>query len=136
MNLAFEDGYLRDVEDPAIKELSVEYNPESVEDAFRYIRNCRKVSYYSVNFDDKIDVLSIDYGSHSSFCYIWDLSPEQKKQFISPNEQANDQTSKQADEETEKKRFAYEVLYKIKQMTSIPYDVAVAFSKILGETNE
>ena len=136
MNLAFEHGYLRDLEDPTIKKLPVEYNPESVEDAFRYIRSCRTVSYYSVNFDDKIDVLSIDYGSHNDFCYIWGLTPEQKKQFTSPNGQTNNQTggrqaNKKSDEDIEKKRFAAEVLYKIKQKRSIPYDVAVAINKIL-----
>lgn len=129
MNLAFEHGYLRDNDDPAIKKLTVLYRPESVQDAFKYIReHVPSVSYFSINFDQNMDVLAVDYGSHTDFCYLWDLTPEQKRHFAGSNEQADKQISEQAD----KRRFADEVLYKIKQMTSIPYDVAVAFDKILG----
>lgn len=128
MKLAFEERYYpRDPVDPAIKELEVIYEPKTIQDAYDHIRNRASVKYYNVSFDSNMDVLVIDYGSHSSFFYLWDLNEDQKREFCAPRGSFID------DEEGNKKRFAAEVLYKIKQMNSIPYDVAVAFNKILGE---
>lgn len=126
MNLAFEHGYLRDLDDEAIKNLPVEFHPTSIKAAFGYIKTHRTVPYVSINFDEGIDVLAIDFGSHTEFCYVWDITGDEMKGFIGTSDEEDP-------EETEKKRFAYEVLYRIKQMQTIPYDVAVAFSKILGE---
>ena len=130
MKLAFEERYYpRDPVDPAIKELEVIYEPETIQDVYNYIRNRASVRYYNVNFDNNMDVLVIDYGSHSGFFYLWDLNEDQKREFCTPRESYID------DEEVNKKRFAAQILYKIKQMNTIPYDVAVAFNKILGEQN-
>lgn len=130
MKLAFEERYYpRDPADPIIKELKVIYEPETIQDVYNYIRSRASVKYYNVSFDNNMDVFVIDYGSHSSFFYLWGLDEDQKREFCTPRESYVD------DEEINKKRFAAEVLYKIKQMNSIPYDVAVAFNKILGEQN-
>lgn len=129
MNLAFERGYLRDNDDKAIKELPVEFHPTSMKDAYGYIKTHRTVPYFSVNFKDDLDVLAVDFGSHTEFCYIWGLTEENKREFMG----RDSIKSKVSDEETEKRKFAYDVLYRIKQMNTIPYDVAVAFSKILGD---
>ncbi len=128
MKLAFEKGYMRDIDDPAIQALPAEYEPKTLQDAYNYIKNHRPVSYYSVNFDlDKIPVLAIDFGSHTEFCYLWDLNEDNKKEFTSPVKKKESRE----DEETARKRFAHEILYNLKQRNSLSYEEAVAISHIL-----
>ena len=128
MKLAFETGYKRDVIDPAIQALQVEYEPKNIRDAFEYIRSKKGVKYYSTDFDFNVaPVLAIDFGSYTEFCYLWDLTAEDKKEFFSPSKDEPQGT----DEEIAKRRFAYEVLAKIKSRRNISYEEAVAISKIL-----
>lgn len=140
MKLAFEKRYLRDIDDPAIQTLAVEYEPQTVEDAFKYIRDHRKTSYLSINFDLNVaDVLAVDFGSHVEFCYIWDLDEANKMEFTSPvkekwdySEHKENEFFTPIDEEITKRRFAYDVLYNLKQRESLTYEEAVAIHKILG----
>ena len=128
MKLAFEQGYKRDINDPVIQTLSIECEPKSIRDAFEYIRSKKGVKYYSADFDFNVaPVLAIDFGSYTEFCYLWDLTEEDKKEFFSPSKDEPQGT----DEEIAKRRFAYEVLGKIKSRRSISYEEAVAISKIL-----
>ena len=130
MKLAFEKRYLRDIDDPAIQTLAVEYEPQTVEDAFKYIRDHRKTSYLSINFDLNVaNVLAVDFGSHVEFCYIWDLDEANKMEFTSP---VKEEPKIEEDEEITKRRFAYDVLYNLKQRESLTYEEAVAIHKILG----
>lgn len=128
MKLAFEQGYKRDVVDPVIQTLLAEYEPKSIRDAFEYIRSKKSVKYYSADFDfNMAPVLAIDFGSHTEFCYLWDLTEEDKKDFLSPSKDE----PKGTDEEVAKRRFAYNILSALKNRRTISYEEAVAISKIL-----
>lgn len=128
MKLAFEKGHKREIDDPVIQTLTVEYEPKNIKDAFEYVRSKKSVRYYSADFDFKVaPVLAIDFGSYTEFCYLWDLTAEDKKEFFAPSKDEPQGT----DEEIAKRRFAYDILSKLKSRRSISYEEAVAISKIL-----
>lgn len=129
MKLAFEKGYLRDIDDEVIHALPVEYESDTLEDMYKYIKDHRKVSYLSINFDlNKSDVLAIDFGSHVEFCYVWGLNDANWMEFTSPVKKK----TKVEEEEASKRRFAYDVLYDLKKRKELTYEEAVAIHKILG----
>ena len=121
---------MRDIDDEAIKSLPVEYEPQTVKEAFDYIHKHRQVAYLSINFDLNVaNAFAIDFGSHTEFCYLWDLTSRNMEEFAEPMKV----DAKEDFEEAEKKRFALKVLWRLKQMQYIPYDVAVAIDKMLKD---
>ena len=128
MKLAFEKGVKRDIEDPAIALLPVEFEPSTIEEAFEYIKSKKNSKYYSIDFEfNKAPVMAIDFGSYSEFCYLWDLTEEDKKEFLTPDKEDPAPDS----EEVAKRRFAYNILSELKKRRTISYEEAVAISKIL-----
>ena len=127
MKLAFANHFF-DIKDDIdkIKALPVEYNPTSISDGYSYIKKQKNWSpYFSTNFmENNFEALQIDFGSHVEFCYMWDFTDEQINEFFKKPKQ---------NEEDEKKKFATNVLNKIKDMDSIPYDVAVAINKMISD---
>lgn len=127
MKLAFEHGYMRDCVDEDIKKLPVEYYPTSISDAYKYINDHRNSKYLSINFDPNLKgALAIDYGSHVEFCYIWDIEDNDFNDYI------NGSTKEPEDsEEIAKRKFARDVLNKLKNRHTLTYEEAVAISKVL-----
>lgn len=128
MKLAFEKGGKRIITDPVIPLLPVEFEPSTIEEAFEYIKSKKKSKYYSIDFEfNKVPVMAIDFGSYSEFCYLWDLTEEDKKEFLTPDKEDPAPDS----EEVAKRRFAYNILSELKKRRTISYEEAVAISKIL-----
>ena len=128
MKLAFEKGVKRDIEDPVIPLLPVEFEPSTIEEAFEYIKSKKNSKYFSIDFEfNKVPVLAIDFGSYSEFYYLWDLTEEDKKEFLTPDKEDPAPDS----EEVAKRRFAYNILSELKKRRTISYEEAVAISKIL-----
>jgi len=124
MKLAFVKGYY-DIDNPEIQNFPVEYEPQTIKEAWDYIAKHRTTSYYNVSFDfNKAPVLLIDYGSWSEFCYLWDLTKDNQTEFFGEDDKEN--------EEDPKKDFARDVLNDLKQRSSLTYEEAVAIHKILG----
>ena len=128
MKLAFEKGGKRNITDPVIPLLPVEFEPSTIEEAFKYIKSKKNSKYYSIDFEfNKAPVMAIDFGSYSEFCYLWDLTEEDKKEFLTPDKEDPAPDS----EEVAKRRFAYNILSELKKRRTISYEEAVAISKIL-----
>ena len=123
MKLAFTNNRYS-IGDPEIQNLPVEYEPQTIKEAWEYIRNNRKVSYYNISYDFNVaPVMDIDYGSWSEFCYLWDLTEDNIKEFTTPIKEC---------EKNSKEKFAAEVLQKLKARESLTYEEALAIHKILG----
>lgn len=123
MKLAF-TNHRYDIGDSRIQSLSVECEPQTIKEAWEYIRNNRKVSYYNISYDFNIaPVMVVDYGSWSEFCYLWDLTEGNIKEFTTPIKEC---------EKNSKEDFASNVLNGLKARDSLTYEEALAIHKILG----
>lgn len=123
MKLAFTNNRY-DIGDLRIQSLSAEYEPQTIKEAWEYIRNNRKVSYYNIFYDfNTAPVMIVDYGSWSEFCYLWDLTDENIEEFTTPIKKC---------EQDSKEEFAKNVLNELKARDSLTYEEALAIHKMLG----
>lgn len=63
--------------------LSMEYECDELKDALDYLKQNRKCRYFIYNwFSDNPEFIQIDYGSHSEFCYFYNLNLKNVVDFL------------------------------------------------------
>lgn len=59
------------------------YEPISIKDALQWIKNNYKSYYQIINYKlNNVSQIEIDFGSHTQFAYIWDITEEELNQFV------------------------------------------------------
>ena len=59
------------------------YEPISIKDAIEWIKNNYKTYYQIINYNPhNVSQIEIDFGSHTQFAYIWDITEEEFAQFV------------------------------------------------------
>lgn len=59
------------------------YEPISIKEAIEWIKNNYKTYYQIINYNPKnVSQIEIDFGSHTQFAYIWDVTEEEFTQFF------------------------------------------------------
>lgn len=59
------------------------YEPTSIKDAIEWIKNNYKTYYQIINYNShNVSQIEIDFGSHTQFAYIWDITEEEFTQFV------------------------------------------------------
>ena len=64
------------------------YEPISIKDAIEWIKNNYKSYYQIINYNsynvsrNNVTQIEIDFGSHTQFAYVWDITEEELTQFV------------------------------------------------------
>ena len=59
------------------------YEPISIRDAIEWIKNNYKSYYQIINYNPyNVSQIEIDFGSHTQFAYVWDITEEELDQFV------------------------------------------------------
>ena len=59
------------------------YEPISIKDALQWIKNNYKSYYQIINYKlNNASQIEIDFGSHTQFAYVWDITEEELTQFV------------------------------------------------------
>ena len=59
------------------------YEPISIKDALQWIKNNFKSYYQIINYNPyNASQIEIDFGSHTQFAYVWDITEEEFTQFV------------------------------------------------------
>jgi hypothetical protein len=64
------------------------YEPISIKDAIEWIKNNYKSYYQIINYNsynvsrNNVTQIEIDFGSHTQFAYVWDITEEELDQFV------------------------------------------------------
>ena len=59
------------------------YEPISIRDAIEWIKSNYKSYYQIINYKPyNVSQIEIDFGSHTQFAYVWDITEEELNQFV------------------------------------------------------